>query len=136
MEQVTVRALSEGVVHFTGSSGATWSTPRELCLRSSLFLQLLSVSDDGDDLRPPAKAPKLDQDATQEDAARAQGSVRAHNICTYTVLKSCYLHLGALAVGVCVRCVDVSRQYRAACVLWAVRCLSTIYLSMHTFTGP
>ena len=103
-ERVTVRALSEGVVQFTGCSGATWSAPSEFCLRSSLFTQLF---DDGrDDLRPPAEAPKLDQDATQEDTTHAQGLVRTPSICTYNVLKRCYLHLFLL---VCTCAVLVSR---------------------------
>lgn len=80
-DRVTVRAASEGDVQFTTASGAAWSAPKELCLRSNLFTQLFSSSQavlhEETEGRDHVKPPKRDREATQED--RAPAAVRLYS---------------------------------------------------------
>ena len=81
-DRVAVHAASEGDVQFTTFSGATWSAPKGLCLRSNLFAQLFSRSQavlhDETERRDHVEAPKRGRDATQEDQKRAPASVRVY----------------------------------------------------------
>ena len=82
-DRVTVRAVSGGDVQFTTPSGAAWSAPKELCLRSNLFAQLFSSSqavlhEDTEELSDHVKAPKRDREAAQEDLNLSPASVRVY----------------------------------------------------------